>query len=196
MAEAYLTQEDMTRYLDRSICRYDGLPVYVSCSQKFPMISIYKLDGRLGLAWMVIDHKDEKFCDRQPPLGYINWERNAFYLQNMPIRNQRAGLRANTIIALGAGYTGNSFTSTAMENCILGVHPKIGAAWQQLREAGFQGVAIHRNLAICSVSSRNHGLHYKGRLVALWSNPAERWEYLQGPDTSHLERIISKLGVL
>jgi hypothetical protein len=57
-------------------------------------------------------------------------------------------------------------------------------------------VLFRSHLAILSVSSRNYGLHYKGRLVALWGNQSDRWEFLQNNDTSHLERIISKLGVL
>jgi hypothetical protein len=195
MAERYLSQEDMIRYLDRSICMYDGVPVYVS-AQRYPQINIYKLDGQLFKAWKIIDHTDEKFCDRSPLLGYINIERSAYYLQKMPIRNQHAGLRQNTMIAIPQMAQGPWFTSKAMEDCILGKHSKIDVAWECLRNQGWIGCAIHRHLAILSVSSRNYGLHYKGRLVALWSNPAERWEFLQNNDTSHLERIISKLGVL
>lgn len=195
MAERYLSQEDMTRYLNHSICMYDGTPVYVTTGQ-YPLVNLFKLNGQLYKPWKQIDHTDEKFCDRSPSLGYISWDRCAYYLQKMPIRNQHAGLRQATLIATPPSPQGAWFTSVAMEDCILGKHSKIDIAWEMLRNQGWMGCALHRQLAILSVSSRNYGLHYKGRLVALWSNPAERWEFLQNNDTSHLERIISKLGVL
>lgn len=196
MAERYLSQEDMTRYLNQSICMYDSTPVYVSCNQLYPNIAIYRLAGKLHNHWKIIDHTDEKFCDRAPSLGYINYNKNAFYLQRMPIRNQHAGLRAETILFTPPCQSPPRAEAKEMEACILGEHPKIGEAWDRIKEQGHLGCAIHRHLAILSISPRNHGLHYKSRLVALWSNPTERWEFLQNNDTSHLERIISKLGVL
>ncbi len=57
MAERYLSQEDMTRYLDRSICMYESIPVYVATG-RYPMISIFKLDGQLYKSWKQIDHTD------------------------------------------------------------------------------------------------------------------------------------------
>lgn len=202
MAETYFNQDDLHRYLDRSICIYEGTPVYVStASYRYPLVGIFRLDGRLNKAWKVVDHSEKALDDRSPTLGYINTSGNAYYLTRVPYRHQTQGIRLNSMQStphLGQYKDDGShwFYTEDMSNCILGKYPSYAEAWELLEEHDLKGVAIHRHLALSYISRKNMGLYYKGRLVAHWSPSALQWDYFQNSDTTHMERVIRKLGVL
>lgn len=200
VAEAYLNQHDLDLRLDRTICMYDGVPVYVrtyGLRHNHPLIDIFKLNGQIYKAWKTIDHKEDLFCDRATKLGYLNYGDSAYYLERVPHRHQNQGLRVTNLHTVpGLSRYGNDwFVGKEMEQCILGKYPSYTTAIKSI-ESGTTGVAIHRCLSISLIDSRSRGLFYKGRLVAMWDSAAEQWDYLKNPDISYIERIIRKLGVL
>ena len=201
MAEEYLNQHDLDLRLDRTICMYEGTPVYVRTMAdrlRHPQIAIYRLDGQLYKAWKIIDHKEDSFVDRATKLGYLNYSGSAYYLERVPYRHQNQGLKSSNIRELPglSRYGTEWFTGENMKDCILGKYPSYLEATSLMDKKGHFGVAIHRCLAVSLIDSRSKGLFYKGRLVAMWNEITGQWDYLRSSDCAYIERIIRKLGVL
>ena len=199
MAEAYLTQEDLNMRLAGSICTYDGEPVFVATDGdrcKWPMVRLFKCGSDMYKAWKIIDHTDPLFCDRSPILGYMNYQKQAYYLQRVPFRYQNQGLKDISITSAPRldRYEGY-FASAAMGDCIKGIYPKKEEALANIKD-GWSGCAIHRSLAIARVDNRSTGLYYKARLVALWNDWNQSFEYIQASDSKFIKKIINRLGVL
>lgn len=202
MAEAYFNADDLFRYLDRSICLYEGVPVYVQVNNtaRFPQVALYRLQQPMQRAWKIVDHTDSALDDRSPSLGYMNADGKTYYLTRVPIRTQAQGIKQALI--LGNPHVGTYldsghpwFTAPCFEDCILGKHPSLKEAWDLL-EGDATGVAIHRHLALVKFNRKTTGLHYKGRLVAHWNPMSLQWDYFHNNDTTHMEKVIRKLGVL
>lgn len=199
MAEAYLDQRDLDKRLGDTICTWEGTPVYVATHYdrvRHPNIALFKLNGELYKPWKTVDHKSPLFCDRSLPLGYMNYNKNAYYLQRVPFRHQNQAIKANCIETTPVLSRNEQwFTSEAMHNCLINKYISMGDAWKALG-AGHLGAAIHRDIALRLVDSRSTGLYYKTRLVALWSEFKGDWDWITSSDMTYLQKIISRLGVL
>lgn len=196
MAEAYLTADDLIMRLHQSVCLYDGEPYFVSCVPKFPKVGLHALGGKNNKydADKIIDHTDERFSDRSPPLGYMTYENNAYYLERVPYRQQNQGLKQVSVVSSPhLDHYSPWFRDATFRDCILGKHASIKEAWK-LMDKGYRGVSIHRNVAIRLIDTRSIGLYYKTRLVA--TRKGDMWDWLPATDGKYIQKIINRLGVL
>lgn len=199
MAQDYGSREDIALRLGRTICLYEGVPVYVSNDREdYPFVKIQYLDRRYGVVSRgskVIDHRDKELDDSAFDLGYIEIEGQAHYLKRGAFRHQNQGLRQENVIAVPFVGRGSFIMHPGMYACITGEHKTIKEAWKLL-DSGHQGVPIHRHVAMCRLDSRNTGLYYRARLVAMWNSSSDTWDWVESPDQKHIKRLVEKTGCL
>ena len=198
MAEAYRNQADLNQRIDSSICTWDGVPYYVRAYDvAYPEVALYKLDSKLYKPYMKVDHTDDRFVDRSPSLGYLNYMGHCFYISRMPYRRYNQGLRSDSIESICGNLPRDHrwFTSAAMSDCILGVYPSLRKARQTLDIFEATGVAVHRHIALKYIDRRLLGMYYRDRLVALWNTRTKAWDYQDPDEYSIIRKIIRKTGL-
>lgn len=199
MAQDYLNAQDIQLRLGNSICFLDDKPVYVTAyvrgeQETYPYVYCFTLGDLRGKPTK-IDHRDERFSDRAPQLGYMHLNNTAYYLKRGPYRYQNQGLREENIIVCGVeGRMHDFLTSKSMEDCILGNHTTMDMALIELNINRERSISIHRHVAVSKIDNKNIGLHYRGRLVAI--KGAEDWNWLAGEDKAVVRRLVEKTGCL
>jgi hypothetical protein len=185
-------RDDVRQRLGGTVCRYKNKPVYIIDTRYPHMVAVQHL-GDMGGDYEWIDYRTPDFDYKSPPLGYMNLQGKAYYLSRLPWRDiQKQGLTQEAIESkpdLRRGW----FPSAALGKCILGEHPNLQEALEQIINQGHESVAIHRHIAVGQVSGQNLGVFYRGRLVGIRERGVFR--LLQSEETSILERLIRKAGV-
>lgn len=183
-------RDDVRRRLVSSICRYQGKPVYVRTNVG-PNIEIQSMDG-VGTR-SVVPHTHPDFDYRSPPLGYMNLEKQAWYLTRQPDRNNaRAGLSQDMLVCSNGEYA-PGFATKEMGDCILANHPTYQEAIKNVLENDWESCAFHRHFSIVR-AGLGLGVHYRGRLVGLLE--LGRLRLIQSGESSFLEHILRKSGVM
>lgn len=199
MAIPFLSGEDTRMRLDRTICMYKGKPYHVSANgDSATFIYLTTLSGRGNGDYTEIKVTDPLFCYKAPLLGYMQYGNMAYYVMRIPLRQQKAGISKDCLITEPALPAGNYFATSSFEKCILGKHTKYQTALEQVQSGKFHSVPIHRYVAIgISDGSQSIGLYYRTRLVGMQSPHTGRFQLIDGPDTSFVQRILDnlKLGV-
>lgn len=173
MGTAYFNREDIRTRLGNTICFYDGLPYYVDAKVKEDnMVRVIRLadyasgDYDKGL---LVDHRDEKFNYKSPPLGYLFYQqKNAVYVSRVPDRNQSQGLSWHVLHTnpnLGR-YDSTWFYSRQMEDMLLGRYPGRATAESMLSSGLAASVPISRHVALSHSRRGLIEVYYRGRPVA------------------------------
>lgn len=199
MAEAYRNQEDLTQRIDGTVCMWAGEPYYVRTVGKirYPNVDLYKLEPQAYKPEMSVDHTDSRFVDRSFPVGYMNYNMQAYYLARVPYRQYNQSIRQSSLISSCGTlnqYDSGWFNGQPFYDMIKEKYPSVLEARNNL-ENGYNGVAISRDVAMKYVDRRILGLYYKDRLAAIWSRTDSRWNYQDGNDISVLQKIINKTGL-
>lgn len=202
MAQDYLNQDDLATRLNGTICKYKGVPYYIQTHgydaqrTSYPNVNLYSLKGGVVKYERRVDHRDPDFDDSAPLLGYMNYNNQAYYLKRMPYRHANQGLKYTDVMSVPFAIDRHDtqwFQGDAIYNCILGIYPRMSSAVEQLETNG-GSCALHRDVAIGLINHRQHGLHYRGRLVAI--KRRNEWDYLDGRDANVIRKLIEKTGVL
>lgn len=201
MALPYFNCEDLYRYLNNTICTYRGDYVYVTVANRYDTNAEMKvrlwplpLKDFSQKNFTEIDHRDPEFNDRALPLGYLNWNTNAFYLERMPYRRQHHALQSATIMGHPrSDYESQWFTSQEMLNMLKGIYPSIKEARANLAD-GYEAVALHRHIALRRISRSTCFLNYRGD--AIGTVGPEGITYFDSPKRELIKKIIERTGVL
>ena len=187
-------RDDVRQRLGGTICRYKGKPVYIADTRGGHQVYVQPLLP-FSDNYELIDYRTPDFDYKSPPLGYMNFQDRAYYLSRLPWRDiQKQGLCQQAIEfkpdALGRG---GWFPSEALAKCILGEHPNLQDALELIQTQGHESVAIHRHIAIGTVSGQSLGVFYRGRVVGI--REMGKFRLLQSDESSILERLIRKAGI-
>ncbi len=169
MGDAYWDAHSVEMRLDETICLYQGKPVYVQVDRDRlgdgHTLKAYKLDGRMRNPTRV-DYRTEDFDYRAFPLGYMNSDRNAYYLTRVPARQQKQGLERRQLRGIPElPHMEGWFYGRDMEDCILGRYPSVPEALEKLDTYAVESIAVSRNVAIRMRSTGGTKLLYKGRTI-------------------------------
>jgi hypothetical protein len=165
---------------------------------KYPKVHLYRMGSKMYKHTLEIDHTDSRFIDRSLPLGYINYNSNAYYVSRIPYRHFNQAIKQTSLMSNCGNlniYDTGWFFREPMYNLLKGIYPSVRTARNKLEDGSAQGVAVHRDLALKYMDRRTIGLYYKDRLAAIWDNAAERWDYRGGPDAMVLQKLIGKTGL-
>lgn len=206
MGIAYYSQEDAQMRLNRTICRYKGLPVYVEVYNEDPTntlrLSVLPLNHNVRRVTFKILSTDPDFVHRSPELGYLNhkWgdEYNAWYYSRSPKRKQQQGLSAGNVDVFNAH--GPHFSDVSLSQCfcdmIVGVYPKFDDCLERVMEGDVKGVAFHRYACIRRIDGHNISLFFKERMVAMYHPRMQCFNFLPGlRDSSYLNAFFNRIGV-
>ena len=170
MGTAYVDARSVALRLDRTICMYDGKPVYVQVLRvpdgDWNKVYINALPCIPHNTAQLVDHRDAKFDYRAFLLGYINLKRTAHYLTRVPNRQQKQGLDRYCLVS-SPEITDDVdwFIGDKMRDCILGIHPIHDEALDLVLSYEKTSVSISREIAIENASGGLITLLYRGRVV-------------------------------
>lgn len=193
MAIGFDTHEDTRQRINRTICSYDGKPVFVQVDG-VNEISIWPLRRDVGnIPPKKVRVTDKKFSYASAPLGYMNYQKNAFYVMRVPNRQTRAGISSEILSTDPAIPPAEFFMSKAFENCIMGTHPSLPTALKSLSK-DHNSVAIHRHLALFKLPSRHiYELRYRGAAIGAFDSNSQQFIFSESPMRSFVERIVQNL---
>lgn len=150
----------------------DGTPIWVH---------VVHDDGKV--VYQLLEGGDDKFChlddiDTCPvPLGYVNTTKGCHFLERMPVRRYRQGLRRDNMI-LKNGLNAGVLAWKDIAKTIVGTFPTFKAAMETAKKI-ISPVAWHRHWAI----DGNGQLHYKGNVVGVMQGRAQvlgkKYQYLK-----------------
>ena len=170
-------------YLENSVIRYKKIPIYIrdvnQVENEFKL-----LYNKLGRQTIEMTFLPNKHIDFNPvPLGFLNTQRNTFYVSRLPARQWKIGLHQNNIkftnAVIGTKIKNPSLNSTLLANCILGKYPSYKAAYDSIISGKRFITAFSRKFAICK-----EGLLYKnnGQCIGpILQNPSlnDAYKYLK-----------------
>ena len=205
MGIAYFSQEDVQMRLNRTLCRYNGEPVYVEVYMDDPLNLVrltpipYNQNQRGKLRVLTTD---KGFVHRSPELGYINYpwgaKADAFYYVRSPKRKQQQGLSAANVDVLtkhGPPFSDIWMTEN-FRNLIVNVYPKYEDALKRVVDGDVKGVAFHRHVCIRRLDGHNISLFFKERMVAMYHPRMNCFNLLPAlRDGSYLNAFLNRIGV-
>ena len=202
MALGFLSQEDCHRRLNRTVCLYDGKPVYVEVDRGMDLntVLMYPLPISGKSLKKIVTVTEDAFDYGAFELGYMNWYDQPWYLSRAPERKNNQGLMRENV--WGASVQGeqlagsNWFHAQCFVDCVLGQYPKKEEIMDQVNALVLDGAAIARHVAIVRLHQSNQvGLYYRNRLVGLKNQFDNHFYLLESKERSFMERILNKAGV-
>jgi len=165
---------DLENNLDRTICRYAGVPVIVSCEGGNNLI-LYRLDNAAGDPFARIKSTDDDFDISTPPLGYAQWnQESVIYVSRLPVRKWKQGLSLENTkaVALPRGNADPQnvpfdFRHKAISNMMQSIYPDFKSVLKQLKKADLPiEIAVSNNCALKKIITRRTvNVYYKNELV-------------------------------
>lgn len=208
MAEAYDSQGRKERRLDRSVCMYDGKPVYVRtvdpwrrdrlAADEVIVMSLEKAGELINKydipadAYTKIKYTEDKFSAASFPLGYYNGPLGADYLTRMPAKLGNAGLTMNHIRSERGGH---SMFTKSMENCIIGEYPSLDEAIITVTNRVKVSCAFAREFAIGKLGRDILTLEFRGHTIGLWDATSKRFKLFPAKTNSLISSELKDLGV-
>lgn len=191
MAEPFIDLADTRQRIHRTICMYDGKPMYVSVMD-VDLVGLYPLRRERGEPNHV-RVTDKKFSYKSVPLGYINYQNNALYVMRIPARQTRAGISPENLTTIPQVPTEDFFLTKAFEDCILGKHPGLRTAVKSLLDVKAASVAVHRHVALSWYTKDFLRVQYRGTDVGKFDVQNNMFIFNNTPWRSFLERIVADL---
>jgi hypothetical protein len=161
--DKYETAEEIRFRLENTIVLYEGLPVFITKTRRGDELVDDKDISRVYFQKMPFKRgqKEErrylssKKFDLKPfPMGYFNSEGKALYASRRPVRQNKQGLSANTLIIDDDGRQRGGFgfediiRDQGFCDMILGVYPSFKDAGDIIDKDGCNSVAISRAFAL------------------------------------------------
>lgn len=172
MGTAYYDPRSVGLRLDRTICMYKGKPVYVYATNatrgvtddSYHMVEIMDVTSKPMTKAKMVDYRDADFDYRAMLLGYINYNKGAYYLSRVPSRIQKQGLCRTAITSDPHNIGGGGwFTSDGMRDMLLNDYPSYADCINAIDNDGWDAAAFHRCFAIKAARAKQ--LMYKGRTI-------------------------------
>lgn len=201
--EKYYATDDRNRRLHRSICMYDGHPVWVVCSDPYSdrvpsdeEVFICPLEDSLKSSkYILVKYTDDKFVARAYPLGYLNHRDGATFIGRAPHQQQKQGCHTEVIINLGGESLPSSYMHTiGMVDCILGKYPSFDIAVKLSYETA-HSVAFDRHFAVVPGHKRLLFLHFRGRPCGLITKETTV-DLFDGRETRLIVSLLKDKGII
>lgn len=187
--------QDVSMYLNGTICLWDGKPVYVDVDNgEGGKIMIHYLGDRKKRE--LVEYTDDRFDYRSVQLGYLQYENRAFYLERLPVRKtKQAVAHENTGGRSPCGRNigiSDILFSSAMNNCVLGEHMTEEEAIRGLMGGKYKSAAVSRNVAIQKEEDGTFTLWHKNIKVGKKSHNEQYFTLLSGNHSSFMKRFLEK----
>lgn len=175
--------KDLSQRLDSTICRYEGIPVFVRYAGR-NALSLYTVDQPNKKAIKEIAADDPLFDISAVPLGYVQYSaRQVAHLSRRANRIYKQGLSADVVncdLLVRTGTepiigTSSVLYSKAFEESVLGMFTGLDDAIRQLRDGDVTAAkAISRDVALkFNQELKMIVVYYKGSEVG-WIPPGTR----------------------
>lgn len=178
----YESQRDASMRLSGTIIRLsNGRPIYVVDAKTKSMLQYQELT-KDGLDREGEPKKgritDGKFDLSPVPLGYINYNGSACYMQRIPARKYKQGLSSTNLSCNNqAILTREVIQSGSMYRCIIGSYPSIEDCFATKDIMDVKSIAFSREWAIRFRGGKNY-LMYKGRKIVGTINEDNEYELM------------------
>lgn len=191
MGTAYFDARSVTLRLDRTICIYKGMPVFVEAGNRredWHNVTIHALPVG-STKGNIVDYREPEFDYRAFPLGYINYSGGtAHYLMRVPSRQQAQGLSRGCIISSPELRSeGGWFRSQEMSDCILGKYPTLSECVDTIKTYKRRSTAFTRELSL-EEDAGTILLQYKGRNIGY--QEGDKYKLFPSRDRKMLRSII------
>lgn len=191
--ELYLNgdRDDVRRRLTDTICMYKGEPVYVS-SNRGHILTIYDLYKRDKGQ---VDYRSDDFDYRSIRLGYMNYNKQAFYVNRIPLRsNATWGVSSQNLSCSNGGRPPTTW-GKEMIDCVMGTHPSLATAISNLRQKDWVSCAFHRHFAVAR-QGNDIILHHRDSPVAVYDKVKETFTIPYGArGIKTMKTILTQAGV-
>jgi len=160
---------DLTARLDNSICRYQGVPVYIRHTDANEL-TLYLLNN-LQIVFKRISSDDEDLDISTIPMGYYQYTpRQVVYVSRRPVRRWKQGVEADALdfkfLNVANARHINIYTK-AFEDMVMGRYPSLEETLKNFESSEeTMEIAIHRDVVLEYLPNlKLVHVHYKGEEV-------------------------------
>lgn len=157
-----MTVEDAQMRLSGCVVRYLGVPVYITGVRdgaEGVILEFHKLGGE-EVRSRKITNPDWDF--RPVPLGYVNHQGTAYFVERQPIRKWKHGLHPDNMRVYPETRNMNNVIKTnSMSECILREYPAFGLALDRVKAGKWSSCAFHQLYAFAGGGKKLY-LMYRG----------------------------------
>lgn len=193
--ELYLAgdRDDVRRRLVDTICFYNGEPVYVNGSTGHTVELFDMTKKPLGR----VDYRSEKFDYRSAKVGYLNFEKQAWYLNRIPTRsNATWGISPQNLMA---GFQGNRYPTTwgkGMADCLKNKYPSFEECVRLITENGYVSWAFHRQFALApNYISGELSILHRDAVIGVYNYNSKKVTLTASRGLKTLRILIKEAGV-
>lgn len=159
--------------LSDTVIRYKGKTVYLSHKGMWNYVAL-DLATRGSCD---IDIRDKDVDISPLPLGYVNYQVNAYYVQRKPERRWKQGLSPTSVVFHRKGILGGAdlVISKEFSDCVNNIYPSVGDTVNKLVVGEAASIAFSRDFClVCNERGRDLILEYKGVTVGTCNGEAFR----------------------
>lgn len=194
MAKGFAKYEDTVHRIGNSICFWKGEPYYVKVGvvdRSKDLVNLYCIKEQYHLPDRV-DITSDDFVVAAPALGYMNYNKAAYYVKRIPNRGLKQGLSTEDIHS-EPQLRGYNFPISTKEfyNCLMGIYPTYKEALTKVLTKENEGCAFDRSSCVKRMD-KLVALYHNSIMIALWKGA--KWEPLEDKTSMFfMKKLESKL---
>lgn len=149
--EAFLSYEDMVRYLNRTVCMYNGVPVYVSANTD--TLNTVQIEDLTTRKRQYVKVEEEGFSTFPFELGFMNTKEGALYASRSGSRLSVRGLSVARIFTEKLGEWEDTKNlglpfNQGFVDCLNNKYPSYQEALALVNEQDKVSCAFHKHYAL------------------------------------------------
>lgn len=197
MLNEYTTSSDLQSRLDRTICRYDGHPVYVrSSGSQLVLHDIVEYNKQLH----IIEPDDPKFDISIMEIGYFNhWTKGVAYALKLPTKQWKAALYSISVQAIDGqkiSLGGSPQHDQGFVDSLVGNFPNVNESLERVTKGELQSIAVSQAVAFGTTPVGVVFVYYKTKSVG-WIAPGEKKVNIVNHEyTWVIERLLHRSGLI
>lgn len=197
MLNEYTTASDLQSRLDRTICRYEGTPVYVRANGN--MLALYEVVQYNKLVKEIVAD-DPKFDISIMEIGYFNHSgKGVAYATKLPTKQWKAALYSVSISDIGGQKMSIGSTpqhDQGFYDALVNSFPSTQESLEKVTSGEVKEVAISQSVAFGTTPVGVVFVYYKTKSVG-WIAPGEKKVNIVNHDyTWVIERLLHRSGLI
>lgn len=197
MLNEYTTSSDLQSRLDRTICRYDGKPVYVRASGN--ELILYEVVN-YSKCIKEIQPSDPKFDISIMEVGYFNHSsKGVAYALKLPTKQWKAALYSVSVQGIDGqkvSVGGSPQHDQGFYDALVGSFPPVQQSLEKVVTGEVKEVAISQQVAFGSTPVGVVFVYYKTKSVG-WIAPGDKKVNIVNHDyTWVIERLLHRSGLV
>ncbi len=200
MPNGYKTENDLSQRLNKSICRYDGKPVWVLYDGA-QQLMLYDIATKMKIT--AISYDDPKLDISIMETGYMNYEGKGGYppgvryIAKHPLKQWKAGLSGHTTQGIDGekAHMYEGWHCQVFVDMLNGVYPSVDGALEDIASGAMKEVATSQEVAFGRTDVGVVFVYYRTKSVGWIAPGTKKVNIVDHAYTWVVQRLLSRAGL-